>query len=137
MIFNYLRLLSVNRCRKQINEILIYKYLFIYTIIQVFLSHLSYPGSFYFGAFLRLSCSLSAALRSGPCLRLPVCFAYRFFSASASAAFLAASSRAYSAAGCYSSLVSSAFLAFFFSFFFKFAKRFFSSISASVSTFVA
>lgn len=66
-------------------------------------------------------------------MRLPPAFAYLFLRASARAAFLAASSNTYSAAGC-SSLVSSVFLAFFFSFFLRFASRFFSSISACVST---
>ena len=75
---------------------------------------------------------MSAVERSGPCLRLPACFACLFLIASAIAAFFAASSSTYSAAGC-SSLTSSTFFAFFFSFFLRLACRFFSSISAWVS----
>jgi hypothetical protein len=78
--------------------------------------------------FFRCSASLTAAETSGPALRAPLA-AWRFFRASAKAAFFCSSVKT---TGYSSTLVSSSavFFAFFFSFFLRFSACFFSSMIA-------
>ena len=94
------------------------------------ISHRSLPSlsALALAFFLRCSCSLTAADMSGPALRGPPA-AWRFFRASAKAAFFCSSVKT---TGYSSTLVSSSavFFAFFFSFFLRFSACFFSSMIA-------